>query len=716
MRFVKCTVTKPSLFDNRSLEFERDITVVNGKNGSGKSFLARTMIEGIWKYFSGNCHWLNGAWEDMYLDLGFSVPVTGEEESFYRFRYQMGNLSIFSLSGGEREVARFSGEGPGPEDEGTAGAIAGEPALAYFMEGKDLTGFINASFIPSPSDLDSEKVLDYDRIKDIILGDCSGFYEKYGLLRERYRRDEGLSGHLFEMIEEYSRRLAELNKEIELRSIKSQRFEKLEKERNIIEEEIQALDEKRSGFEERRDILKKIRDDMKKIEDLNRELESIRDEVSTEQEKVDRVRGLEEEINLKFIRFKRMGIGDERNLDKLQDVFRDIINLNEEIDSFYLKREGRRRKARIFSMAASVAALSSAFFILYHNGFSIEKGGQPLGWILGFTLLFTTVMMLYSFVSGGAKKLAALNERKAELEERLKRFLKEGNLQLDDYKLSELYEMLLQYFEEYIDYTDCLEEMQQVRSTLKDAEYLKKIHRDLKNLKKKEEGIQKEIQKNVKSIDLTESMIQDQDGISSLIEETLNEIKTIDGMIKGKQEVISRIDAEKQQPAGQSDGDAAITGERDSVKKLLSELQDRKSAVMTITDIMMEAVSAREKQQLKKLVDETLMRFHTVTDNQFAAKVDDRVVRDLVTGNGLMHDLNPSVVHALLLSVKFSLTGFLSDSAVSLPLIIDDPFLFMDDERVDRLKDQIRDIARYRQVIVFTHHTADKDWGKIIEL
>ncbi len=57
MRYVKCTVTRPALFDNRVLEFEKDITVITGRNGSGKTFIARCLIDGMWKCFSegGRC-------------------------------------------------------------------------------------------------------------------------------------------------------------------------------------------------------------------------------------------------------------------------------------------------------------------------------------------------------------------------------------------------------------------------------------------------------------------------------------------------------------------------------------------------------------------------------------------------------------------------------------------------------------------------------------
>jgi uncharacterized protein YhaN len=68
------------------------------------------------------------------------------------------------------------------------------------------------------------------------------------------------------------------------------------------------------------------------------------------------------------------------------------------------------------------------------------------------------------------------------------------------------------------------------------------------------------------------------------------------------------------------------------------------------------------------------------------------------------------------MSIKFALTDFFIDDKISLPLIIDDPFQFMDEERTLKLKDQITEISSRRQVIIFTHQKDKKNWGRHIEI
>jgi DNA repair exonuclease SbcCD ATPase subunit len=705
---VKCTVTRPALFDNRVLEFEKDITVITGRNGSGKTFIARCLIDGMWKCFSEGGRWLNDAWDDLYLDLCFAMPAAGEREDFYRFRYQMGNLSVFDITVGERELVRFR------RDESRAG-IGDSSSLSGFLESSDLESFINACHGPSPTSLNEGLALDSERLRNIILEDYSGFYGKSGLLRQGYDREGAMDGPLFRLVNEKTRRLGEIRKEIEIRNIRNQRIEKLDREREMIEEEIRDLRERRTGQEERRAVFWNIGENLGALQGLMNELEAMKKDLADEQDRNNLIRSLEGEIDRKFQRFKRFSLGEDRNLDQLQELFREIINLNEEIDSFYLRRDARNKKLRLVSSAVSSAALTAALFLLFSSGFSVKKIGMPPFLIVGAVLVAAPLALLYSFFSSGEKRLAALTEKRAGHEEKLKIFLREGSLELDDYRLSELYEMLLQYFEDYIEYTDNLEELQRLRSSMRDTEDLRKMQRDLKDLKKREETLRMEIGKSLKSLDMREDDIPERDGIPALVEGVDGEISHIDENIRGKEEIISRIEAEKLQSVGEPGGDAEMIRERDALEKELAALQARRDTVFRITDIMKEAVKSREERQLKKLVDATLERFHTVTDNQFADSVNERVVKDLIAGNGQLNDLNPPVVHALLLSMKLSLSGFISCCGAPLPLIIDDPFLFMDDGRIERMKSQIREIARERQVIIFTHQGAGRDWAKIIE-
>jgi len=134
-----------------------------------------------------------------------------------------------------------------------------------------------------------------------------------------------------------------------------------------------------------------------------------------------------------------------------------------------------------------------------------------------------------------------------------------------------------------------------------------------------------------------------------------------------------------------------------------------------VEGLLEETVARREERQREKLIKSALGRFHALTENQYITEIDEAQFRGLIAGSG-EYDLNPGLMHLILLSIKLALTDFLIDRKIPIPLIIDDPFLFMDDVRAGRFKSQLDDIARTRQVLIFTHTAAFKDWGTFIEL
>jgi len=70
----------------------------------------------------------------------------------------------------------------------------------------------------------------------------------------------------------------------------------------------------------------------------------------------------------------------------------------------------------------------------------------------------------------------------------------------------------------------------------------------------------------------------------------------------------------------------------------------------------------------------------------------------------------------MLIAVKLALTEFMIDAGGALPLILDEPFLYMDDRRAARFRELLEATAPMRQVILLTHNNLYKDWGTYIEL
>lgn len=713
MRFVKCTISKPSLFDNKLLEFADGITLIKGKNGSGKSYLAKALVESIWRCFSKNSIKSAGTdrslIDDVYVDICFALNEK-EHEKLYRFRYQADTLSVFGISDTEEELSRFTIK----NDELISPSMLGDGVLESFISKNGIKVFLNASFVPSSSDLGLSEVIDYDSIRDIILNDGSGFYDKYLLLHERYLRGADSNAEFFSVIDEQQQILNSLNKELEIIHIKNQRFEKLEKERGTVLNEISSLKEEKAILENREHVLEQILADIKQAEKFNEQLSEIKNALSDEQNKAAQIKALEKEIEANYKRFNFAGFPDNY-LDQVQTIFREIIDNNEKHHAYLIKkRKVKKRLTFLTGIIGAAVVLSLVVFSAMHS-FVAEKGSVFLIMLLLISLICMAGGSVYYliFIQFNKKNLKALINSKEELDERLRSALKENSFPFDDYKLNELYDVLLTYFEDYTGYNDNLSEINTIKLSMTGAETVREIKNDMKILKNSESLLQNKIKKNLELINLLSDSAE-VETIISYIGETKAALLANDDFIKAKEEILLRIEQEKL--LSREEDNKQIVIKQAAATELLTRLTDKKEAVYFMTDIMTEAVKRVEEEQLQKLIDSALFRFHFITDNQFKNQLSRQTVDSFISSNGNLSAMNPSTAHILLLSVKLALTEFMPNAEMSVPLILDDPFLLMDDDRIGRLLEQLREIAKSRQIAIFTHRTVVCDDEITIEL
>ena len=101
----------------------------------------------------------------------------------------------------------------------------------------------------------------------------------------------------------------------------------------------------------------------------------------------------------------------------------------------------------------------------------------------------TPSIALYLFVASRDKEIVRLEEEKQGFKERIKALMEKSRVELEDYKLTEIYELLLQYFEDYVNYTERKKDLARIKSSLKEEDYMVRIQNKLDALKKEEEII-----------------------------------------------------------------------------------------------------------------------------------------------------------------------------------------------------------------------------------
>lgn len=716
MQFIKCMVNRPGLLDNRVLDFSDRLTIVFGRNGSGKSLIARGLVDALWRGMSDRMFLADDAWKELSLDLRFSLSDSGYYRVLsggyvgYEIRYIGNNEDkpVYSKPTGNATLAEDAVKGFANNIESRT--------LREFLKRIDCSSFVQSSFIPSAADITGDAMADYDGIRKIILDDASDFYGSYVNLRKVLERGRELPQASPPEVVVREDKIRELDKKIQIMNISDTRHEKLNREKNTIRMEIEELNSSLHSLNSQKEILNKIIENLVKVNNLKTEFEKIKDEIQHEKLKIESISHMKNEIDTMFPQFSEFDIADGKNLDRLQEVFNDIRNLNERIDTFYSRKEDKKRRFMMITAAVSAGAVSSSLFILIKNSFMFEKNMYLWVGIVAAAAVIIAGNSIYTAFRSDAGELEQLEDQKKRFKERIKTLMEKSKVELEDYKLTEIYELLLQYFEDYINYTERKKDLVKMKNSLKAEEYMIEIQSKLDALKQEEEEIKDEITISIDTLNIVDDIENETSKIEELIQNIDREVAIIREKVETKERIVQKIEDEFVQSSSNGNSTGALMEEKKAHDRILKKWKINQNSLHFIMQVLTGAVERREEKQLKRLLDSTLDKFNHLTGNQYITTIDEEVLLQIITGGGVPGDLNPQLLHALLISIKFSLSDFIISGTASIPLLIDEPFQFMDDERCNRFRDLVSYISNMRQVIIFTHQSDKRNWGNFIEL
>jgi uncharacterized protein YhaN len=208
----------------------------------------------------------------------------------------------------------------------------------------------------------------------------------------------------------------------------------------------------------------------------------------------------------------------------------------------------------------------------------------------------------------------------------------------------------------------------------------------------------------------------DTEEINKLIQSRNQKIKELkDGIIQATK-IIRQTDDEINRCSVHVDEIKTLNEEKKIVNNTVKRLNSYKISFEYVLSLLKEAMSKREDKLLAELSKTTCEYFHYLTDNQYVDSITNDTIKKIIKGESLNEKLNMSILHILYLSIKFAITDTFDDLEINLPMIIDEPFQQMDDERIKRFKKILENISSKRQVVIFTHNSKIKDWGLFVEL
>lgn len=713
VQIKQCIVSKPGLFDNKIIDIGNRITVIYGRNNSGKSFLARALVDLTTCRLLDRDRIKENGWNNFFLDVLYENPSG-------RFRYVCnGNKTLsvkYCRDGSEDEIALFDLDG------GERGNLITELAkkkegvsLGFFYERVSSGMYLNTSFLPSPMDIAREGALDHSVFKRIFVDDNSNFYSLYGKLQNNY--GNGSSGAVLEEIEKKMEMCRDLDKQAKIIDIQSSKFEKLEKEKESVKNDIDKLKVESVELMRKRDLLKKIMEKLDAKSEIEKKTESINAGLDDEKTKEDEFYGLKSRMEQMFPRFMRFTEKQKQNLKRIQELYRELRDVKEESDRFLSRVKQRGRVLKNIVMAVNIASLFALMIIITNLVVALPRG-EKLHVVYGILVLVgisLAGLLGYTLYVSRSKVIAGHVNRQKEMEGMIQDLLVENNVDDSEYKIETVYEFLLQYFSEYTDYTEMQLEVMKLGSQLRGTDAVNEMKAELKNAKAEIKKLEADMEADIYSLNLQKELSLDPDVINEYLVDFNNGYENRTKELERMENILSQLETETAGGDYDSSELQKILDEKGRLDEELGELNLHNNTMKYILKLLDDSVVRREKRQLERLVAGTAKVFHSLTSNQYITDIGDGYIRDMLSGN-MTGEGNATIIHLLMLSIKIAATDFLIDLNIPLPLIIDEPFQFMDDRRIQKLKSLLDDVSASRQVIIFTHNNNFKDWGSFIEL
>jgi len=673
--------------------------VIYGQNGSGKTRLSRELVRGL---FCLNSFPGTDSEDEMQDIINIDTLVELDNNKKYRFIKSRIALEIYSIEKNPHELLLSIN----PENR-----LTDAPEIIGNIQDKDLVSFIDhrrfnifaeTSFIPSSSDHYNDTIPKYSVLEKILLCDKSDFINNYNRIVNIFSPEKNEDNLLLNEINKYKLLLEELDKKFQIIEIKNTRLEKLKKEQNLIKSEIDDFQNIKAEKTAQNKTLLLIRDNINIINRLNTKLEKIRVSLENEKQILEKITDMENGISKQYPQFCKLENADLKKLDSIQQIFDKMRNLNSQIDNISSRRTAAAKKIRQFSSLINISAVLFIILFYFNNGFNLTEYAHLITGVAFSAIAFAVSTFLFIKYRPASKTTAIMNNKKTELGTTLADLVETSSINPARYKLGEIYEFMLQYFEDYVDYIDKTEDLDRLKANLKSQKHMNNIHNRLETLQDQEKDAKDKIQKNLKKLGFEDTFAPDTEFTDEQISINQEELENLEKSLNSKNQILKQIDREIIQNPDSSDEKKQLQKKRTGIEEIINKLSITWNSLHFTIDIMESGIRSRKENQVHKLIKASLKNFNYLTDSIYKEEIHENFVKKFLKEGIIPENMSMSVFHDLILSIKFALTDFLIDAGLSFPLIMDDPFLIMDDDKTERCRNLLLEISEKRQIIIFS--------------
>ncbi len=476
MQLLECIVSKPGLLNNIKLKFDKGLTVIYGKNESGKTLISKAIIDTLWGEFSDYFSLNGSAWDSMYSEVLFK-----NSSGIYRFIKNKKELFLVNFintdedaSNSEKEILNRTADRIKEQNDEEAWFVklyesTNDRETTRLFNKIDIRTFMDISYLPEPINIAKDGQSNRNTIQKFLINDSSNFYTLYENISDAFQSDgpaaDNINNFIFSEMLKKESEIKKLNKKLQIYGIQNLKSDRINKEKLRLQQELKYLNDELSEARADKTKLLNAQNNFIKLSEISAMVDQKNQEKLIEQKKTESVLKLEDHIKNHYPQFQNFQEINIKNLKNIQETYREVRDVHEEIENFYLLRTGKKNKFKniiliinissICILAALLGISSYAFPIQLLNEYKIHCIIGLLGLSISSSLLF----FLYYFLTSRSNDLKRIMKKKSEVEKKLEETLQKNNVTLSEYKLEAIYEYLVKYFEEYGEYSICQTEL-----------------------------------------------------------------------------------------------------------------------------------------------------------------------------------------------------------------------------------------------------------------
>jgi len=700
VKLLRSVISKIGFAENKQVDFNNNTHFIYGKNNSGKTLIAKSFIDTLYPHEPPLIN--TDEWDTMFATFTIQSNLTNIAIQ------RRGNkeVKIFTDTDGDTSAKELSLQLPV-----AANSFSGDSYLKRLHDLFNKASFSLLSYIPSPLDNQYYAQNFSESIKSILLLDRSLYYCSF---KKIFFPTVNQSGNYYEhMADEIQDKIKHCKTKLDLIELKEQRQKKALAEIKAITDEITMHNEAIAIYQKKLKLLDEYIEILNTAKNVTQQLQAIEQQIASLNEKLEKTEKYEKLIAAKYPQFKNFSQEKRNNIHAMQTIYRQIQSVSDEIETCIFNHETKNHKlARNLLIINVILAFGILFLFMkpLFNAIALNRW-LLLAILIGIQVASAGYYIIYIMTHSIGKLIEPLQHQKEEYQIKLETLLNQNDIALEGISIDEIYEFLLQYFEEYNEYNEKQVDLLTIQMEIDEQKSLADLEQEKKKIESNYAFIKSQMDSFIQDIDCghietVEEAIAAKADVQHYCDEKKMMIQALQNKLKEAPEEIADFNNDKLE----------VENEIHTLEKELYAIKEKKRVMTIVKDSFNDAVERFYHDALTVLTHTVATMYPELTGGQFPHIDEEYIKKALYTS--FDSTAPASVKYLLYVTVVFGLYTMLQQQLprIQLPLIIDDPFVLMDEDAIYNFTKVMQQWADSRQIIIFSHNSNIKKMYDVTEL